>query len=180
MASWGRLRELLARYNENKDAILYNIYKKGTDSKIDEAIEKGAKVVWMQLGLALRAEEGRTGEDPGREFPEDGGIAEAPGDGTAGDILFFAGLGATALVTVLVFAAISAYVSLYALRKEEKDLARQLKRATTEVMGIAVSDGRALWRRTLDEKVGRICAGPDERTVEVQTGRPAFVTGRKE
>jgi len=36
----GRLRELLATYNENKDAILYNIYKKGTDSKIDEAIEK--------------------------------------------------------------------------------------------------------------------------------------------
>ncbi len=34
-----RLRELLALYNENRDAIAYNIYKKGTDPHIDEAIE---------------------------------------------------------------------------------------------------------------------------------------------
>lgn len=36
----GRLRRLLAIYTENKDAILYNIYKKGTDKDIDEAIDK--------------------------------------------------------------------------------------------------------------------------------------------
>ena len=36
----GRLRRLLAIYTENKDAILYNIYKKGTDKDIDEAIDR--------------------------------------------------------------------------------------------------------------------------------------------
>ena len=35
-----RLRRLLATYTENKDAILYNIYKKGTDKDIDEAIDR--------------------------------------------------------------------------------------------------------------------------------------------
>ncbi|MCA9728808.1 MAG: type III secretion system ATPase SctN [Candidatus Eisenbacteria bacterium] len=35
-----RLRELLAIYNTNREAILYNIYKKGSDPKIDEAISR--------------------------------------------------------------------------------------------------------------------------------------------
>ncbi|MEZ4649848.1 MAG: type III secretion system ATPase SctN [Candidatus Eisenbacteria bacterium] len=35
-----RLRELLALYEENRDAITYGIYKRGTDAKLDEAISK--------------------------------------------------------------------------------------------------------------------------------------------
>jgi len=51
-AAAARLRELLATYNENKDAILYNIYKKGTDSKIDEAIEKIDQInAFLKQGL---------------------------------------------------------------------------------------------------------------------------------
>jgi len=39
-AAASRLRELLSVYEENRDAILYNIYKKGTDAKVDEAIDR--------------------------------------------------------------------------------------------------------------------------------------------
>jgi len=35
-----RLRSILSTYEDNKEAILYNIYKRGTDPKIDEAIQK--------------------------------------------------------------------------------------------------------------------------------------------
>ncbi|MCA9756062.1 MAG: type III secretion system ATPase SctN [Candidatus Eisenbacteria bacterium] len=35
-----RLRELLSLYEENRDAITYGIYKRGTDAKLDEAIAK--------------------------------------------------------------------------------------------------------------------------------------------
>lgn len=35
-----RLRRLLATYEENKEAILFGIYKKGTNARIDEAVEK--------------------------------------------------------------------------------------------------------------------------------------------
>ncbi len=35
-----RLINLYSLYNENREAILYNIYKKGSDPKIDEAIDK--------------------------------------------------------------------------------------------------------------------------------------------
>jgi FliI/YscN family ATPase len=35
-----RLRELLALYDENRDAITYGIYKKGTDRNLDEAIAR--------------------------------------------------------------------------------------------------------------------------------------------
>jgi FliI/YscN family ATPase len=40
LAAAGKMRELLSIYNSNKEAILYNIYKKGSDPKIDEAIAK--------------------------------------------------------------------------------------------------------------------------------------------
>ncbi len=39
-AAAGKLLELYSLYQENREAILYNIYKKGSDPKIDEAIEK--------------------------------------------------------------------------------------------------------------------------------------------
>jgi len=53
---------------------------------------------------------------------------------------------AVAVVTVLVFAALSAYMSLYALRKEEKALARQLKVATRQVMGEVVTSPKKVLR----------------------------------
>ena len=53
---------------------------------------------------------------------------------------------AVALVTVLVFAALSAYTSLYALRKEGRSLDKQLRRATTEVIGEAVTNPKKILR----------------------------------
>ncbi|MBK8229752.1 MAG: type III secretion system ATPase SctN [Candidatus Eisenbacteria bacterium] len=50
----GRLRRLLSVYEENRDAILYGIYKKGTNPEIDEAI---AKMPLIDAFLKQRTEE---------------------------------------------------------------------------------------------------------------------------
>jgi len=53
---------------------------------------------------------------------------------------------AVSLVTILVFAALSAYMSLYSLRKEEKALGLQLKQATQQVLGEVLDNPRAASR----------------------------------
>ena len=40
LANARKLKEILARYQENEDAILYDMYKRGSDARIDESIEK--------------------------------------------------------------------------------------------------------------------------------------------
>ena len=54
---------------------------------------------------------------------------------------------AVSLVVVLVFGALNAYMSLYALRKEEKVLRTQLKRTSKAVLGEVVTNGRVATRR---------------------------------
>jgi len=53
---------------------------------------------------------------------------------------------AVSVVAILVFAALSAYMSLNALRKEEKTLSLQLRRATKEVLGEEVKNPRTALR----------------------------------
>jgi general secretion pathway protein L len=54
---------------------------------------------------------------------------------------------AISIVTVLVFAALSAYMSLYSLRQEEKVLLQQLKRSTQTVFGEVVTNPSEVSRR---------------------------------
>jgi general secretion pathway protein L len=53
---------------------------------------------------------------------------------------------AVSLVAVLVFAAFNAYLSLYALRKEEKTLKLQLNKAVMEVLGTKMASPRRISR----------------------------------
>ena len=54
---------------------------------------------------------------------------------------------AVSVMLVLLFAAFNAYMSLYALRKEEKALSQQLRRATQAVFGEVVLDPKGVSRR---------------------------------
>jgi general secretion pathway protein L len=54
---------------------------------------------------------------------------------------------AVSVMLVLLFAALNAYMSLYALRKEEKALSQQLRRSTQAVFGEVVLDPKVASRR---------------------------------